>query len=254
MVAAANRRRFEFDPITSCSPAGRSSQTVAADLDGTLLISTTSLPYFLLVALKAGTALRAIILLSFLPFLYSIRLFVSESLAIQALIFVALAGLRIRDIEAVAASVLPRLYAEDVHPDAWRVFSSCGRRCIVTACPRVMTEHFGRNYLRADKVLGTELETTPSGRATGFVKRPGVLIGRRKRMAVVEEFGEDSPPDLGIGDRESDHDFMSICKEAYIVPRSRTTKPLPSSKLLSPVTFLEDPLLKTTGLLSHYCF
>lgn len=92
------------------------------------------------------------------------------------------------------------------------MFDKCKRKVVVTANPTVMVEHFVKEYLGGDKVLGTEIEVNPkTKRATGFVKKPGVLVGDLKRLAVVKEFGEEMP-DLGIGDRHSDHDFMAICK------------------------------------------
>nr|GFC17325.1 probable glycerol-3-phosphate acyltransferase 8 [Tanacetum cinerariifolium] len=66
--------------------------------------------------------------------------------------------------------------------------------------------------------LGTEIEVNEkTKRATGFVKEPGVLVGKWKKIAMVKEFGDESP-DIGLGDRKSDHDFMSVCKEGFMVP------------------------------------
>ncbi|XP_017977652.1 PREDICTED: probable glycerol-3-phosphate acyltransferase 8 [Theobroma cacao] len=224
-----------FPSITKCE--GSTYESIAADLDGTLLISRSSFPYFMLVAVEAGSLLRGLILLLSLPLVIVSYLFISEAIGIQILIFISFGGLKIRDIELVSRAVLPRFYAANVRKESFEVFDRCKRKVVVTANPTFMVEPFVKDFLGGDKVLGTEIEVNPkTKKATGFVKKPGVLVSELKRLAILKEFGEESP-DLGIGDRESDHDFMSICKEGYMVHPSKSATPVPLDRLKSRIIF-----------------
>lgn len=203
------------DVDASCRRGGRRAVVVVSDLDGTLLRSRSAFPYYALVAFEAGGAARLALLLLLAPVLWLLRrAAASESAAVRVLVFAATAGARVSDVESAARAVLPRFYADDVHPAAWRVFATCGggRRLVVTATPRVMAEPFLRDYLGADTVAGTELAAW-RGRATGMVDaRRGVLVGERKAEAVREMVGDGEMPDIGLGGRRSDYAFMSLCK------------------------------------------
>jgi glycerol-3-phosphate acyltransferase len=97
-----------------------------------------------------------------------------------------------------------------VRADSWEVFRGCGagRRVMVTASPAVMVGPFVREFLGAE-VAGTELRTFAGGRRfTGLID--SVLV--RKRVVVERMFAGGDLPDVGLGDRESDHDFMVSCK------------------------------------------
>lgn len=201
-----------FPAVRKVDATRRGDHTVVSDLDGTLLRSRSAFPYYALVAFETGGVPRLALLLLLAPLAGLLYHAVSESAGVRVLVFAATAGARVADIESAARAVLPRFYADDVHPDAWRVFAACGRRWVVTATPRVMAEPFLREHLGADAVAGTELATW-RGRATGLVdSRRGVLVGERKVEALREMVGDGDAPEVGLGDRRSDYAFMSVCK------------------------------------------
>ncbi|KAL2463611.1 Glycerol-3-phosphate 2-O-acyltransferase 6 [Forsythia ovata] len=240
-----------FPTIDKCKSEGRGNHmSVVTDLDGTLLIGRDSFPYFALVAFDVGGILRLFFLLLFTPFIGILYRFVSESAAIRLMIFATFVGVKVDDIKSAAGAVLPKHYSGDLHPETWSVFSSCGKRCVLTANPRIIVEPFLKSYLEVDLVLGTEISTY-KGRATGFVASPGVLVGKNKANALRKSFDEASMPDIAIGDRKSDFEFMKLCKERYIVPSKAVIRPVSQDQLPKPVIFHDGPLVqKPTPLMA----
>ncbi|XP_044488353.1 glycerol-3-phosphate acyltransferase RAM2-like [Mangifera indica] len=238
-----------FPTVDQCASVGREKHTVVADMDGTLLRGRSSFPYFALVAYEVGGVLRLLFLLLASPIAGLLYYFVSESAGIQVLIFTSFVGMKVSDIESVARAVLPKFYSSDIHPESWRVFSSCRKQCVLTANPRIMVEPFLKDSLGADMVVGTEIATY-RGRATGFLRRPGVLVGDKKADGLQKAFGEEQP-DIGLGDRHTDIPFMVMCKERYIVPPKPEVRAVQSEKLAKPVIFHDGRLVqKPTPLLA----
>ncbi|KAL2463633.1 Glycerol-3-phosphate 2-O-acyltransferase 6 [Forsythia ovata] len=240
-----------FPTIDKCKSEGRGNHTsVVTDLDSTLLFGRDSFPYFALVAFDVGGILRLFFLLLFTPFIGILYHFVSESAAIRLMIFATFVGVKVDDIKSAAGTVLPKHYSGDLHPETWSVFSLCGKRCVLTAKPRIMVEPFLKNHLEVDLVLGTEISTY-KGRATGFVARPGVLVGKNKANALRKSFDEASMPEIAIGDRKSDFDFMKLCKERYVVPSKVGIRPVSQEQLPKPVIFHDGRLVqKPTPLMA----
>ncbi|MCO5608456.1 hypothetical protein L7F22_062666 [Adiantum nelumboides] len=139
------------------------------------------------------------------------------SRALQLLIFISVAGLRLSDVSGVSKAVLPKFFAGDLNGQCYQVVASCSSRYVVTSYPRVMVEYFLKEHVRVNEVFGTELQVSARGLCTGLVgKNMGVLCGQGKAETVRKVFGE-SGPDVGVGSGLADTAFLSLCKEAYVV-------------------------------------
>ncbi len=211
-TAAGDVPARKFTDVEGCCLDAREEQTVVSEIFGSLLRGRSTLPYFMLVAFEACGICRFALLLLFSPVYYFLNSCVSESSATRMLIFLTFAGLKVRKIESVARAILPKFFSEDVHPVAWHLFSSFGKRYVLTSAPRIMVESFARDFLGADTVIGTEIQATKSGIATGFVKFPGVLARVVKRNALKAAWKGSNAPDVGVGVCKNDFSFLSLCK------------------------------------------
>lgn len=188
-------------------------KSVAAQLEGALLISSGLFPYFVLVALEAGGPLRAVALLLFYPIIWLLNLMHHRTAALHAMIFISTFGLKIQSIKAVAKATLQKFFLEDLRDKAFRVFSGCGgKRYVLTCLPRVMVEPFLREYLDADCVIGTELKVI--GRTcSGLVVPTGADMAEMGWFQALKvACGDDQLIDVGLAVRSEDRSFLLLCK------------------------------------------
>lgn len=179
---------------------------MVTDMDGTLLWGRNSFPYFALLAIEVSGVLRLLFLLLASLITWILYYLVSQPAGINVLIFVTFVGMRVSDMESVARVVLSKFYSSDLHPESWWVISSCRKRCILMANP----EDHGGGLPRSGCGHRDDISTY-KGRATGLVRRPGVLVVDKKADALREALG-DEKPDIGLGDQNTGVPFMELCK------------------------------------------
>ncbi|MQL71000.1 hypothetical protein Taro_003313 [Colocasia esculenta] len=207
------------------------SVSVMSELEGSLLKGGDPFPYFMLVAFEASGLARFTALLLLWPILRLLRAAGKDDLALRVMVFVAVAGVRKSEVEAVARAVLPKFFMDDVDMEAWRAFSSsAGKRVVVTKLPRVTVEWFARMHLGADVVVGTELEVSRHGLATGFLKRKDESAAD----TVGALFKDGEGPAVGLGRRTSSASSLTFCKEhrhppflADVKQGNQPTRPVP---------------------------
>lgn len=140
--------------------------------------------YFMLVAFEASGLIRFAVLLMLWPAIRALEFLDRGNIGLRLSVFVASAGVRMSEIEAVARAVLPKFYLDDVDMDAWKVFSSYEKRIVVTKTPRIMVETFVKEHLRGDDVFGSELCVNRFGFATGFLKDDFDSISRSVKSLI----------------------------------------------------------------------
>ncbi|GAB4831826.1 Glycerol-3-phosphate acyltransferase 5 [Ancistrocladus abbreviatus] len=208
-----------------------SFSSVVSELEGTLLKDPDPFSYFMLVAFEASGLIRFAFLLLFWPVIKLMDVLGFGDAALELTVFIAVAGLKVREVEAVARAVLPKFYMDDVDTEAWQLFSRYEKRVVVTKMPRVMVERFVKEHLRADEVIGSELVVNRFGFAWGFVRKDVGSISER----VAKLFGDDKPC-LGLGRSINTSPFFSLCKLVQSHPSlTATQKHLQDHQLIRPV-------------------
>ena len=167
---------------------------MVAELEGTLLTERDLFPYLMLVAFEASGVIRFTLLLLLWPVIHLLRAMGREKLALRIMVFVAVAGVRERELQGVGRAVLPKFFFNEINLAAWKFFNSGERRVIITELPRFMVEKFAVDHLHAHEVLGTELHLF-FGVATGFLleNEKKKTMGGQRRVSAPFPPQENSP-------------------------------------------------------------
>ncbi|KAF3340732.1 glycerol-3-phosphate acyltransferase 3 [Carex littledalei] len=206
------------------------------DLEGALFRSNLTFPYFMVIALEAGSFLRGIILLCIYPFICLLN----QDMAIRVLTIISFCGLKEEKVTRVGRVVLPKHLLEDVGMEGLEMIRSKIQPCsiiCVTRMPRVMVETFIREYIKGmEVVVGKEVKTV--GRYyTGLV-----MEERRLERKLGLHFGE--YVGLGCSGMRSQHQLFSFCKDFYFVDDGEKRKwhALQRDKYLKPLVFHDGRL------------
>ncbi|CAN6308633.1 unnamed protein product [Urochloa humidicola] len=227
-------------------PEALPASVAMCKVEGGLLMSSSTFPYFMLVALEAGGLLRGILLLLLYP---ALRL-LGHGRAIKAMAFVSFLGLK-KDAFRAGRAALPKLLLEDVSAEVFDAAVAAAssppspspgrrRRCVfVSAMPLPMLEPFLREYLgvSGDAVVAPEMREF-RGRYLGVMQGESeVLRGVDVEKVIASCREEDDVVGVGgLGSSFADL-FQKHCKEVYVptesarrrwhaLPRRRYPKPL----------------------------
>ncbi|KAJ8760305.1 hypothetical protein K2173_011858 [Erythroxylum novogranatense] len=191
--------------------------SVVSELEGTLIRDPDPFSYFMLVAFEASGLLRFALLLILWPVIRLLDVFGMGEFGLKLMVFVSTAGVRAAEIESVARAVLPKFYMDELRLEAWKVFNSYDKRIVVTKTPRIMVDRFVKEHLRADEVVGSELEVNRFGLATGFLRSERDSIDSFITNRLAKMF-MDQKPSLGLGRSATSSSFLSLCKEQMSPP------------------------------------
>uniref|UniRef100_A0A0E0FDA2 Phospholipid/glycerol acyltransferase domain-containing protein n=1 Tax=Oryza meridionalis TaxID=40149 RepID=A0A0E0FDA2_9ORYZ len=227
--------------------------TMVVDVEGALLRSSSSsrslFPYFMLVAVEAGSFLRGLLLLLLYPVISLLAGAGGGDVAVRAMAAVAFCGLRESRFRAGRA-VLPRWLLDDVGKEAVdaiitlitrRRSSPPATAVWASSMPRVMVEPFLREYMAAppaaDPAAGGGVVVVAAremkvvwGFYTGVMEDGGEVAAAaspevRRAMEGVDGVIGFSGGSMGL----LRSPLVSFCKEVYVVSHEEKSKwqPLP---------------------------
>nr|XP_010938208.1 probable glycerol-3-phosphate acyltransferase 3 [Elaeis guineensis] len=209
-----------------------SGRTLVFDVEGGLLRSSSTFPYFMLVALEAGGFSRGLLLL----LLYPLLCYFSHEVGLRMMTMVCFFGIRKEGLR-VGRAVLPKFFLEDLGLEGFEVLKRARMRVCHTRMPRVMVEGFLKEYLGVEVVVGRELKEF-GGYYTGLMEEEGEVELETKALFGQEDSSEGS---FGIGSctNSARHHLFSRCKEVHLVTESekRTWHALPREQYPKKLVF-----------------
>ncbi|XP_020101165.1 probable glycerol-3-phosphate acyltransferase 3 [Ananas comosus] len=208
-----------------------SNQAIVCDVEGGLLRSSSTFPYFMLVALEGGGFFRGLLLLVLYPLLCC----VGCELGLRVMVMVCFFGIK-REGFRVGKAILPKFLMEDVGLVGFEALNKGSKRVCVSRMPRVMVEGFLKDYLEVEVVIGRELKEF-HGYYTGLMEEEGEAM---ERLDLKELMGMGDGV-VGMGGYASSlhHPLFSLCKEVYLVSEieKRKWQPLPRAMYPKPLVF-----------------
>ncbi|KDP23375.1 hypothetical protein JCGZ_23208 [Jatropha curcas] len=205
-------------------------------MEGTLLKSSSTFPYFMLVAFEGGGPLRALILLLLYPFLC----LVNDEIGLKIMVFVSFVGIKVESFR-IGRTVLPKFFLEDVGNEGFDLVMACGRKMGVSDMPRVMIDGFLRYYLGIEEVFGRELKVV-----CGYFV--GLMEAKKASKAFLETLEKPKIASDVIGfacqNKSLDQHFFAHCQAIYLVSEAekRTWHILPRQKYTKPLIFHDGRL------------
>lgn len=142
------------------------NQALVLDIEGGLLRSSSLFPYFMLVAIEAGSFLRGLILLCLYPFMC----FFTQEVQLRVMVMVCFLGLREEKVARVARATLPKHFLEDIGREGLEIVGGFKRVVgLSRMIPRVMVEDFLKVYMGLEMVVGREVKMV-RGRYVGLLE------------------------------------------------------------------------------------
>ncbi|KAL5231524.1 hypothetical protein ABZP36_030300 [Zizania latifolia] len=219
-------------------------QTVMVDLESWLLRSPMSaFPYFMIVAIEAGSFLRGLLLLLAYPLLCLL----GHEARLKAMVMVTFSGLREKEVARIGKAVLPKFFLEEMAMEGLEVVREARTVVVVSAVfPRVMVEGFMKEYMGVNAVVGREVKTV-AGRYVGIIVDDMESEGGKVDEVMQEmKNGKGDVGAVGLAGAGSrmQHLFSIYCKETYAVSdaEKKTWQPLPSGKYPRPLIFHDGRL------------
>ncbi|RWW87950.1 hypothetical protein BHE74_00003193 [Ensete ventricosum] len=231
-------------------PEKLSTQTIVCDMEGALLRTSSTFPYFMLVALEAGGFLRGLLLLALYPLISCL----SRELALRLMVLVCFLGVR-KESFRVGRAVLPKFFLEDVGLEAFEVLRRGGRRVCVSSMPTAMVEGFLKEYLNVEVVLGRELKVV-GGYYTGLMEESEVKAGLAlEELLAGGRVTEDGVVGFGGYSSSLHQHLFTCCKDVYLVSEveKRRWQQLPRSRYPKPLVFHDGRIAFRPTPMSTLC-
>ncbi|CAO2192652.1 unnamed protein product [Urochloa humidicola] len=228
---------IEGFPAACKDDAQIQNEVLILDIEGGLLRSQPLFPYFILVAIEAGSFLRGLILLC----LYPLLCFLTQEVQSRVMTMVCFLGLKEEKVTRVARATLPKHFLEDIGREGLEVVRGFKRVIGLSRIfPRVMVENFLKEYIGLEMVVGREVKIV-RGRYVGLLEMEG-----ERRLSLDKLEGTDM---VWFGSSSSyfNHNhqqLLTCCKEVYLVTpeQKKQWSTLPREQYPRPLIFHDGRL------------